>query len=143
VDSMRIIIQRRTQDAFSVTGELFLADQHECWTLEPPPAPNTVKPRCIPPGTYPLTIRWSDRFQRLMPHVDNVPGFTGVEIHWGNFPKDTEACTLVGTAQGKDFVGHSVAAFDVLFQKLQDAVSADPQQVISYIDPPQIQEATP
>ncbi len=72
-----------------------------------------------------------------MPHVDNVPGFTGIEIHWGNFPKDTEGCTLVGTGQGKDFVSHSVAEFDVLFQKLQDAVNADPQQVISYLDAPQ------
>jgi hypothetical protein len=142
---MRIIVQRRTKDPIATNGEMFLADQHECYTLEPPDAkflPRTItKPRCIPAGTYPLTIRWSARFQRLMPHVDNVPGFAGVEIHWGNFPKDTEACTLVGQGQSRDFVSHSVAEFDVLFQKLQDAVTADPQQVISYIDPPQ--EATP
>jgi len=139
---MRIIVQRRVQDSLATMGELFLDNTHECYTLEPPPGPASLKPRCIPAGTYPLTIRWSNRFQRLMPHVDNVPGFSGIEIHWGNFPKDTEGCTLVGdrnrdTVDGPDFVSHSVAEFDVLFQKLQEAVNADPQQVISYLDVPQ------
>src|SRR5260370_173907 len=135
---MRILVQRRSFDHQSVSGELLLDGQHECWTLEPAycffagidkvgkPLP-LPKPRAIPAGTYPLTIRWSARFRRLMPHVDNVPDFAGIEIHWGDFPKDTDGCTLVGSQHGADFISHSVYEFDILFQKLQAAVSVDPQ----------------
>lgn len=109
---MRLVVQRVFASANSVTGDLQVDGNHRGFTLEPPHAPETVKPRCITAGTYDLTIRWSNRFQRLMPHVENVPGFDGVLIHWGNYPKDTEACLLVGETTATDFVGNSRKCFD-------------------------------
>jgi hypothetical protein len=54
----------------------------------------------------------------IVPVVQSVPNFTGVEIHPGNFPPDTHACCLVGETEGTDFVGNSRAAFDALMQQL-------------------------
>ena len=122
-----LIVQRQASDEVATMGQLFLADAPECFTLEPPTP--------IPAGTYPLSIYWSPRFQRLMPHVDGVPGHTGILIHWGNWAKDTEDCLLVGSVEGTDFVGHSVAEFDTLYQKVQ-AASQNGNLTITYIDPP-------
>jgi hypothetical protein len=113
---------------------MFLDGVYECDTLEPPVKTDGTKPRAILAGTYDLIIAMSVRFKRLMPLLLNVPGFTGVEIHWGNIPADTEACTVVGETHAANFVGHSVAEFDLLFVKLQDAVNAGPCTV-TYLDP--------
>jgi len=72
-----------------------------------------------------------------MPHVENVPGFSEIMVHWGNYPRDTEGCTVVGTILGTNFVGKSRTEFDTLFLQINDAVQAGPQ-VITYIDAPVI-----
>ena len=123
---MKIVVQRQVQDEISTTGELLIDGAHACYTLEP------AKP--IPTGTYDLVIDYSQRFKRLMPHVMNVPGYEGIRIHWGNWAKDTEGCTLVGETDGKDFVGKSVDEFNVLFRELQSGLSDGPV-TITYLDP--------
>jgi hypothetical protein len=130
---MNMLVRRRWSDPKSVMGEIFLDGKFECYTLEPPFKTDGSKPRAIPAGTYQLTVRFSPKFQRLMPHVENVPDFNGVLIHWGNFPKDTEGCTLVGFMHGQDFVGHSRDEFDKLFDQLCSACEAGPQ-TITYFD---------
>ncbi len=69
-----------------------------------------------------------------LPHVEDVPGHTGILIHWGNWAKDTEDCLLVGRTEAVDFIGHSVEEFDVLFAKIQAALREGPQR-ITYLDP--------
>ena len=88
-----------------------LAGEHFCFTLEPP-VKLDGKPRAIPAGPYPLTIRWSDEFGKHVPHVENVRGFTAIEQQVGNFPRDTKECTLVGQTCGPqpDFIGGSLKA---------------------------------
>lgn len=128
---MSWVIQRRWPDETCVMGELLIDGIHECYTLEPQPP--------IPAGTYDLTIDHSQRFQRLMPHVLDVPGHEGIRIHWGNWRKDTQLCTLVGSTMGKGFVGHSVDEFNSIFNKLQDALGGENQPstvTITYVDPP-------
>jgi len=132
---MKLIVQRRWPDAQCVIGEMLDGIVHLCYTMEPPYAVNVVKPRAIPAGTYNLTIRFSPRFARLMPHIEDVPGFDGILIHWGNFPADTDGCCLVGDLIGTNFIGHSRTEFDTLFLQLNDAI-AQGQQTITFIDPP-------
>lgn len=50
----------------------------------------------IPRGTFTLENSFSTRFQRILPAVLGVPGFSGVRIHGGNRAEDSTACILVG-----------------------------------------------
>ena len=50
----------------------------------------------IPRGYYRLTVSFSNRFQKLMPEIKDVPGFSGVRVHGGNTHEDTEGCPLLG-----------------------------------------------
>ena len=73
----------------------------------------------IPVGRYEVVLDFSDRFQRVMPHILDVPSFDGIRIHGGNTDKDTHGCLLLGTwVQGQDFVKDSTTANQVLMDIL-------------------------
>ena len=76
----------------------------------------------IPEGTYDVTIDFSNRFQCDMPLIENVPGYQGIRIHSGNYPKDTEGCLLVGNDVAPDMVLNSRVAFAAFFPKLKAAL---------------------
>lgn len=106
-------------------GKLYIDGNYECFTLE-----DTVRPvkiaheTAIPAGSYDLTLDYSPKFKRVMPHVLNVPGFDGIRIHTGNTDVDTWGCLLLGQThvKGQDFIGHSTLAFQDFYPKLQSAV---------------------
>lgn len=50
----------------------------------------------IPMGRYKITRTPSAKFKKKMILINNVPGFSGIRIHAGNFTKDTYGCPLVG-----------------------------------------------
>ena len=54
------------------------------------------KETAIPTGTYELILSFSMRFKKLLPLLVGVKGFSGVRIHGGNEPDDTEGCILTG-----------------------------------------------
>lgn len=126
---------RVLRDAFSSksTGSRVSIDGiHQCFGLEPPVRDGDVKPRAIPEGTYKVTIRYSPEHKRNVPHVEDVPGFSEIEIHIGNFPKDTKGCLLLGESRGEDFVGNSGVAFHEFFEKLQKVTDAGESVDITY-----------
>lgn len=69
-----------------------------------------------------MTIRWSDRFQKPMPHVENVPNRTAIEVHNGNYARNTDGCCLVGQDYGNpfqpDFIRNSNVTLAALMNKL-------------------------
>ena len=95
----------------------------------------------IPYGTYDVVIVYSQRFQRRMPLLLNVPGFNGIRIHSGNTDADTEGCILLGDtydpAVNIDFIGQSRVAFDRFFPLLDTALGKNEPCYI------QIDHATP
>lgn len=109
------------KDTYTV-GKMYIDNIYECYTLE-----DVVRKgakvngqTAIPTGTYNLIINHSNRFNRDLPLLENVPNFTGVRIHAGNTSANTEGCILVGTTwSGKDFIGNSRVAFNKLFEKLK------------------------
>jgi hypothetical protein len=79
----------------------------------------------IPVGTYSVIIDVSTRFGKQLPHILDVPNFTGIRIHPGNTSKDTKGCILLGTTwTGGDFISNSKLAFESFFTKLKEAKTA-------------------
>lgn len=120
---MKLRLIRKLLHEDSTIGELLIDGYFECYTLEDKVRPLGEKipgRTAIPAGTYKLVIDQSDRFQRLMPHLLDVPNFDGIRIHSGNTDKDTEGCILVGsTVVNENFIGNSKGVFDQLFAKLK------------------------
>src|SRR6185312_9631630 len=135
---MKISVFRKWATSLSVIGEMTIDSQPKVIysTLEPPYGSPDVKPRAIPAGTYKVSYRFSPKHNMNVPHVENVPGFEDIEIHPGNFPKDTLGCCLVGLSRGPspDFISASRPAFLVVQKLVRDAVDKGEQVWISYYD---------
>jgi hypothetical protein len=130
---MELLIQRESSTRNSTPGALSINGVFECFTLEdvvrevalvPVSTWKIASETAIPVGTYEVTIDFSDRFQRQMPHVLNVPGFDGIRIHSGNTAADTEGCILLGKQRALDDVSQSRDAFAAFFPKLQAAINS-------------------
>lgn len=123
---LRVNRFKRTEKA--TLGRLFVDGVAECYTLEDVVRPDGEKvdgATAIPAGTYNVIIDASTRFKRDMPHIMDVPNFTGVRIHSGNTDADTEGCILLGTAiKDDDFISGSKEAFNTFFPKLQAVINA-------------------
>ena len=106
-------------------GKISIDGVFECYSLEDRVRPHKIPGEtAIPAGAYRVVIDFSNRFQRFMPHILDVPNFTGIRIHPGNTDQDTHGCILVGQThnlQGQDYIGQSRLAFDALFAKLEAA----------------------
>jgi hypothetical protein len=113
-------------ETFTV-GKMYIDNIYFCYTLEDKfrTGAKVNGQTAIPNGTYDVIIDVSTRFGKSLPHILNVPNFTGVRIHAGNTSKDTEGCILLGhTWAGKDFIGNSKIAFDAFFKQLEKANKA-------------------
>ena len=83
----------------------------------------------IPAGIYPMALQTGGEmtkdyalkfpnFHRGMLHIQDVEDFTGVFIHIGNEPKDTEGCLLVGdifSFSNRNFIGASADAYQRIY----------------------------
>jgi hypothetical protein len=114
----------RSGDAF--ISEMLWEGEHQCFILE------GVK-TAIPAGRYEIRLTHSNRFERTLPILCDVPGRQGIRLHPGNKPVDTLGCLLPGTDKAEGKVLQSVVAFDVLFARLQ--LAAGPR-FITIKDPP-------
>ena len=91
-------------------------------TLEKIKSVKVQNETAIPYGTYKVILDFSNRFQKIMPHILNVPGFEGIRIHVGNSDVDTDGCLLLGEYYGKDdFVRDSGVCFDMFMDIMQRA----------------------
>lgn len=119
---MKLLLQRRWFTEKSTIGELYVEGVQQCFILEDrfrmPWEPKVPRATCIPCGEYPIVITHSPRFGVEMPLLLNVPGFSGVRIHPGNTPADTEGCLLPGLERDADRVLQSREAYTRLFQLL-------------------------
>lgn len=132
---MKLILQREKSSLISTIGELAMNGKFFCYTLEDPVREKKISGvTAIPAGMYQIGISWSLRFKQMMPLLLNVPNFTGVRIHVGNYAKDTDGCILVGESRGDTAVYSSVAAYRRLFAVLNEAKSRGEQITITIKD---------
>ena len=123
---MELQIKRTDFSEESTIGELSVNGVFECYTLEDKVRPVKIAGRtAIPSGRYEVIINFSQRFQKQLPLLLNVPNYEGVRIHSGNTAANTEGCILVGETKTDNFVGESRWAFNRLFEKLKVAAETE------------------
>jgi len=145
---MKLKLFRYNLDDNFTKGVLFLDDAFECFTLEDASRPQKIAGEtCIPPGTYrlqlstestPMNDRYRSKFDEHegMIWLQDVPDFTFVYLHIGNFPKDTEGCILVGKLDNgtNSSIGSSAQAYRDLYPVIADALLAGEECSIEVID---------
>jgi len=123
---MNLRVVRKTFTPKSTIGDLLVDGVFECFTLEDCVRPVKIKGiTAIPAGAYEVVISFSERFQKPLPLLLNVPNFDGIRIHPGNTDRDTEGCILVGQTKQADSIGDSRKAFQALFSRLQQAAKKE------------------
>lgn len=127
---MNIVVERQWYTQKSTIGKMYINGVYFCFTLEPAYHVAPVKPRLIEEGAFRVELLPSTHFGCIVPHVMDVPDFVAVEIHWGNFPCNTDACTLVGDTMGEDYIGNSKATWQALME--QFAGHKDESHTIRY-----------
>lgn len=87
-----------------------------------------AKQTAIPRGRYRVVVTFSNRFQKMLPLLEDVPGFTGVRIHGGNTHEDTEGYILLGKvyvpATNPTGIANCAERMSTLIQMLTDAEDA-------------------
>lgn len=105
-----------TLGTLSVDGELFgytVEDTDRKLELGGTKVP---KETAIPRGTYFVKLSFSQRFQRVMPEVLNVPNFIGIRFHGGNTAANTEGCILLGSTRTPTGVANCAAVNERLIR---------------------------
>lgn len=138
---MNLRVIREPSRAGATLGSLYLDGVRLCDTLEdeirerPGAAVSTWKVKgqtAIPAGRYRVVLRQSPRFGRVLPWLQDVPGFEWILIHAGNKSIDTEGCLLIGLDRGAATVGRSQMAL----QRLMERVTAATDEIWIDIENP-------
>lgn len=111
----------------STIGDLFFDGAFVCSTLEDTIRNIKVaKQTAIPAGDYKIELRHSNKFDRIMPFLLDVPYFDGVMIHWGNDAENTDGCILVGSKEPlkEDWISSSRKAFDLIYPLIEKTINA-------------------
>lgn len=132
---MDIYLTRKVFTNKSTKGILTFGD-FECRTLEDTcrdPNKNGLFERnekiwgetAIPSGVYPIEIRESKRYGRLMPFLLYVPFFDAIMIHPGNTAEQSQGCILVGSMKENivDTVTESKKTFELLMPRIEKALA--------------------
>ena len=136
-------------------GILFQVDQGVrkflAYTLEDEKRDEKIRGETrIPAGVYKLSLwaggsyhaRYQKKFADQGPDwwqgsivVNDVPGFTGILWHLGNFEKNTMGCLLLGSEQKtNNFIGDSKGAFLKVYPIVRDAIKSWEEVTAHYID---------
>jgi len=127
---MKLRVERGLSGTSSTIGKLYVDGVFLAYTLEDidrhleDGGKKINGETAIPRGSYKVIIDFSNRFQKQMMHVLNVPGFEGIRIHAGNTDKDTEGCILLGKVRSDNAVFNSREAVNALFEKVRAALDA-------------------
>lgn len=121
---MTLTLHRQPSQPWGTPGRLSIDGEPESFTLE-----DIVRDVKIPgdtaiaAGRYRVVIDYSQRFQKLLPRLLNVPNFSGVRIHAGNTAADTHGCILVGLGRAPRGITRSRAAMARLLPQIAQAAT--------------------
>ena len=124
MESVITLIRKEYTDE-STIGDLSFDGEFVSFSLEDTVrdhGPKIYGKTAIPKGRYEIVISYSNKFQKMLPLLVDVPNFKGVRIHSGNTPADSDGCILTGYTKGVNFVGDSRAAFKDLMARITGAI---------------------
>lgn len=137
-------------DPFRGQEALIVPPSFRCFTMEDQPnEPKVPGETRIPAGRYKIelrtqggmTKRYARKFDwhRGMLWLRDVPDFTFVYIHYGNYDDDTEGCILVGDGAQSNvledgMVMSSIAAYTRLYAEIIEAMDAGQEVFITVED---------
>lgn len=126
---MEITVKRINKTNDYTIGQMFIDDEYFCDTLEDTVRDLTnVKDKiygrtAIPAGTYSVILDYSGHFKKLLPHILDIPFFSGVRIHGGNDVEDTNGCILVGSYHHAGYITESQTTMEKLMKKLRETIN--------------------
>jgi len=143
---MELTVNRTDRTASSTIGNFLIDGVFECFSLEPTDrgltsdmtlsqirAIKIQNKTAIPTGRYQVIKFNSPKHNnQAVPLLENVTGFAFIEIHVGNFPKDTDGCLLLGTEKDVDKVLNSKVAINAFYPKFFAALDAGEDVFITY-----------
>lgn len=146
----RVVLKRFFYTDDVTIGGVFIDGEFQCFTLEDTYHQDKIKGSTrIPAGTYAIKrafagrkyTQYRKRFPELPPgvlYLDNVPNFTGIMIHIGNFARDTSGCILVGlnvmSKRNTLMLNRSTPAYKDLYLKIVGMLKTDIFLSIEVID---------
>lgn len=101
---MEILLERKFKNENSTEGNLYINGKWFCNTIEDKVRAKTGLWRralkiygktAIPYGRYPVMVTWSNKFNRMLTGVFNVPDFEGIRIHNGTSEMSSAGCIIV------------------------------------------------
>lgn len=106
---MELRVKRIAKKDTYTIGKFYINDQYWCDTIEDKDRGLTnsmslseikeakvYSKTAIPTGRYEVIWSHSNAFNRQLPLLLNVPGFSGIRIHSGNTSADTAGCLILG-----------------------------------------------
>ena len=132
---MHLRIIREPSTVAATLGILLIDGVFVCWTLEDVVRPVKIPGEtAIPAGRYDVRLSLSQRFQKVLPELLAVPGYSGIRVHAGNGAGDTQGCVLVGRKRTTNGVLESKLALMEVMEHLRRATTAGDQITISIED---------
>ncbi len=124
---LELVVQRRPSSDGCTLGRMTIAGVHENFTLEDVvrSGPKVPGETAIPAGRYRVILTFSQRFQRVLPLLLDVPDFTGIRIHAGNRSSETDGCLLVGQSVAHDSIWSAQLALAALQPQIATALAHD------------------
>jgi hypothetical protein len=129
---MELFLERKIHNENSTEGNLYVDEKWFANTIEdrvrakPGEWKKEIKvygKTAIPYGRYPVLVTWSNRFQRMMVGIFNVPDFEGIRIHWGTSELSSAGCVII--SYHDDDAAHRLIlekqATEDLIKKVEDA----------------------
>lgn len=113
-----ITIERKLSSTTCTMGYMSVDKKIICYSLELPWVDNLKNISCVPIGSYNGILRY-DKKDGWRIQLDNVPNRDAVQIHIGNYTKNTRGCVLVGLdAKIEDC---AIQQSNLAYEKLKEA----------------------
>lgn len=155
---MEIVVYRQPSKEESTRGELYIDGDAFCDTLEDEKREIKVSGETrIPSGRYPvvlnerydekgdedptpMTKKYRSKFDWFLWHIQvmNVPGFSNIYIHIGNYESNTDGCLLLGTGfedyDKESAIWHSGVTYEEFYKTVVPLLNNGEDVWITYVD---------